>query len=95
MDTSNLTITNDLFLENSNILYWRFEAVYSFLSEISLSALNFVVNQPPEKGSCSINPLNGTTSTLFTIICPDWVDDDGIQDYSFYGKNFQNKSELR
>ncbi|CAF4346396.1 unnamed protein product, partial [Adineta steineri] len=48
------------------------------------SALNFVINQPPQNGSCSIDPLNGTTSTLFTISCPNWLDEDGIQDYSLY-----------
>ncbi len=44
-----------------------------------------MVNQPPVNGSCSINPLNGTTSSLFTISCPGWVDADGINDYSLYG----------
>ena len=61
---------------------WRFEVVFSFASETSSSALNFVINQPPTNGSCSISPLQGTTSTLFTVSCPDWVDDDGIKDYT-------------
>ena len=61
---------------------WRFEVVFSFVSETSSSALNFVINQPPTNGSCSISPLQGTTSTLFTVSCPDWVDDDGIKDYT-------------
>ncbi len=56
-----------------------------------------MVNQPPVNGSCSINPLNGTTSSLFTISCPGWVDADGINDYSLYGilnskKLFKKKS---
>jgi hypothetical protein len=83
--TTNFTSTNDLFLSNPSIEYWRFEVVYSFPIETSLSALNFIINQPPENGSCSINPLNGTTSTLFTISCPNWEDQDGIKDYSFDG----------
>jgi hypothetical protein len=70
------------------IEYWRFEVIYSFPSEISSSALNFIINQPPQNGSCSINPLNGTTSTVFTISCPNWFDQDGIQDYSFYSMIF-------
>jgi hypothetical protein len=74
-----------LFLENPLVLYWRFEVVYSFISQISSSALNFVINQPPINGSCSINPLNGTINTLFTITCSNWVDNDGIKDYSLYG----------
>lgn len=65
---------------------WRFEVVYTFRTEPSVSALNFVINQPPVNGSCSISPLSGTTLTPFTITCPGWFDDDGIKDYSVYGK---------
>ena len=85
MDTSNFTSTNDLFLQNSQIEYWSFEVIYSFVSGIASSAINFVINQPPKNGNCTINPLNGTTSTLFTISCLNWFDEDGIKDYSFYG----------
>jgi hypothetical protein len=84
MDTSHFTVLNALFLENNEIIYWRFEVVYTFSNETSSSALNFIINQPPSNGSCSITPHNGTTSTLFTINCTDWFDDDGIKDYSFY-----------
>jgi hypothetical protein len=91
LNTSNFTATNQLFTNNPNVTYWRFEVVYSFLSETSSSALNFVINQPPQNGSCSIDPLNGTTTTLFTISCPNWFDEDGIQDYSLYG-NLENIS---
>ncbi|CAF4055669.1 unnamed protein product, partial [Adineta steineri] len=83
-NTSNFTATNQLFLSNPQINLWRFEVVYTFLNETSTSALNFIINQPPYNGSCSINPLNGTTTTLFTIECPDWYDTDGIKDYSLY-----------
>ena len=67
------------------IVYWRFEVVYSFSSELSSSALNFIINQPPQNGSCSISPLNGTTTTLFNISCPNWFDADEIKDYSLFG----------
>ncbi|CAF3967703.1 unnamed protein product [Adineta steineri] len=83
-NTSNFTATDLLFLNNLQISLWRFEVVYTFLSAISTSALNFIINQPPANGSCSINPLDGTIITLFTITCPDWYDVDGIQDYSLY-----------
>jgi hypothetical protein len=83
--TTNFTSTNQLFLANPQINLWKFEVVYTFVAETSSSALNFVINQPPQNGSCSINPLNGTTSTLFTISCPNWFDQDGIEDYSLYG----------
>jgi hypothetical protein len=87
-NTSNFTAINGLFLNNLQIEYWRFEVVYSFSSETSSSALNFVLNQPPINGSCSISPSNGTTSTLFEIFCSNWFDQDGIKDYSFYSEMF-------
>ncbi|CAF0947824.1 unnamed protein product [Adineta steineri] len=83
-NTSNFTATDQLFLNNFQISLWRFEVVYTFLSAISTSALNFIINQPPANGSCSINPLSGTITTLFTIECPNWYDVDGMQDYSLY-----------
>ena len=83
--TSNFTATNQLFLSNPQINLWRFQVVYSFLTATSASALNFIINQPPKNGSCSISPLNGTTSTVFTISCVKWIDEDGIKDYSIYG----------
>ncbi|CAF1124779.1 unnamed protein product [Adineta steineri] len=84
INTSNFTATDLLFLNNLQISLWRFEVVYTFQSAISTSALNFIINQPPANGSCSINPLNGTITTLFNITCPNWYDVDGIQDYSLY-----------
>ena len=84
-NTTNFTATNQLFLENLTVLYWRFEVVFSFITETSSSALNFVINQPPSNGSCSISPLQGTTSTLFAVSCPGWVDDDGVKDYALAG----------
>jgi hypothetical protein len=84
-NANNFTATDELFLVNPQITLWRFEVVYTFSFETSWSSLNFVINQPPCNGSCSISSLNGTTSTLFDISCPDWFDDDGIQDYSVYG----------
>ena len=95
-NTSNLTCENDLFVDNPSIEYWRFEVVYSFPTETSSSALNFIINQPPENGSCSITPLNGTITTLFTISCSNWEDQNGIEDYLFYSNYlfhlFQKKS---
>jgi hypothetical protein len=85
-NTSHFTALNQLFLSNPQINFWKFEVIYTFISETSSSALNFIINQPPSNGSCSINPLNGTTSTLFDISCPDWFDEEGIKDYSLYGR---------
>ncbi|UJR08983.1 hypothetical protein I4U23_013233 [Adineta vaga] len=85
MNTNNFTATSQLFLTHPSITYWRFEVVYWFGNRSSASALNFIMNQPPSNGSCSISPSNGTISTLFTISCSNWFDEDGIKDYSFYG----------
>ncbi|UJR17432.1 hypothetical protein I4U23_004327 [Adineta vaga] len=82
--TGNFTITNHLFSQYTNISYWRFEVAYAFNRKISLGALDFVINQPPRYGSCSINPPNGTITTLFNISCSNWFDENGITDYSFY-----------
>ena len=73
-----------MFSTNPSITLWRFEVVYSFPSETSSSALNFLINQPPRNGSCSISPRNGTTLTLFSISCPSWFDEDEIKDYSLF-----------
>ncbi|CAF3969202.1 unnamed protein product, partial [Adineta steineri] len=78
------TATNQLFLLNPQLHLWRFEVTYTFISETSVSSLNFIINQPPYNGSCSITPLNGTTTSLFDISCPDWFDEDGIRDYAVY-----------
>lgn len=82
--TSNFTSITQLFLTKPEISYWRFEVVYTFPLETSSSSLDFIINQPPDNGSCEINPQNGTTS-LFTIKCSNWYDDDDIKDYSLYG----------
>lgn len=87
MSTGNFTAVNQLFLSYPQFDLWRFEVVYTFSSDASLSALNFVINQPPSNGSCAISPLNGTTTNPFTISCPDWFDEDEIKDYSIYGKS--------
>ena len=85
-NSSNFTATNQLFLANPTIAYWRFEVVYSVASESSSSALNFVINRAPSNGSCSIAPLRGTTSTLFTVTCVNWQDTDGVKDYAIYSE---------
>jgi len=91
-NTTNFTALNQLFLSNKQINLWRFEVIYTFPLETSLSALNFIINQSPYNGSCQIIPQYGTINTLFTITCPHWFDDDNIKDYSLYGmfKDFFN-----
>ena len=93
-NSSNFTATNQLFLANPIIAYWRFEVVYTLPSERSSSALSFVINQPPRNGSCTVAPLNGTTSTPFTLTCSRWQDEDGIKDYSIYSRSLSLLTHL-
>ena len=87
VNTSNITATKDLFLRYSSTLYWRFEVIYSSGLATSTSALHLRINPPPSNGPCSISPLIGNTSTLFTLSCVNWTDTDGIKEYSLYGKS--------
>ena len=80
----NFTSTNQLFLNYPQISLWKFEVIYTFPSDTSSNTMNFIVNQPPTNGSCSIDPLNGTITTLFTVTCLNWFDTDGIKDYTLY-----------
>ena len=92
MNTSNFTSSHRLFLPNPQIHLWRFEVVYSFPTVSSSSALNFLINQPPSNGSCSIGPSNGTTTSPYNVSCPNWVDQDDIKDYSLYRTLRSNRS---
>ncbi|UJR16871.1 hypothetical protein I4U23_003769 [Adineta vaga] len=92
-NTSNFTATSQLFLSNPMITLWRFEILCTFSSAKSLSSLNFVINQPPTNGSCSINPLNGTITTLFDISCSNWMDKDGIKDYALFARIDDSKKK--
>lgn len=86
MNSSNLTSTIDLFVNNPNVNYWRFQVVYTVGSMISSGFIDFMVNSVPQSGMCLISPLSGTTSTVFTITCSNWLDSNGIKDYSFYSR---------
>jgi hypothetical protein len=79
-----LTSTKELFIENNKTKYWRFEVVYTFENTESSSSIHFILNDSPSNGSCLIDPLNGTITTLFTIFCSNWFDKDQIEDYSIF-----------
>ena len=84
--TRTFTATSLFFQMSPTMKYWRFEVIYSSSSDAVSSVLEFIRNDPPSNGSCSIEPNNGTTSTLFNISCPNWLDEDEIEDYSLYSK---------
>lgn len=52
---------------------------------MGVGAVRFVINSAPQNGTCSIDQNNGTTSTVFRLTCSNWIDTDGIKDYTFYG----------
>jgi len=93
-----LVILKDLFRDFPSQVYWRvtlnFE-VTTFTGQIltASSSIIFYVNFSPCNGICNISPIIGTTSTLFTISCTNWIDKDGeIVSYSYYGKILEMKN---
>ncbi len=92
-NTKNLTAVSQLFSNNPSIQYWKFEASYTVTTTDGIAtgvgAVRFTINSPPANGTCTTNQTNGTTITLFQITCSNWMDSDGIQDYSFYGMSIQ------
>ncbi len=92
-DTQNLTAISQLFSSNPTIQYWKFEASYTVTTTngvaTGVGAVQFTVNSPPANGTCTTDQTNGTTTTLFQLTCSNWIDSDGIQDYSFYGMSIQ------
>ncbi|UJR27333.1 hypothetical protein I4U23_008626 [Adineta vaga] len=86
--TKNLTVTSALFTNNPYVTYWKFESIYTVTKNNGIAsgtgAVRFVINTPPQNGSCSTDRTNGTTMTTFRITCSNWVDADGIKDYTFY-----------
>ena len=89
---SDLIISKNLFTNFSMQIIWKITLILFDESQQKngTSSLIVYVNQPPGSGSCKIFPLNGTTNTLFNILCVDWIDPiDGIVvNYVFYGKKF-------
>ena len=85
---ADITVLSDLFRDYSNYIIWKFELVITVvaLNKSQYTSLVAYINQPPVPGMCGMNPINGTTSTIFTIFCADWSDNDGgLTNYTFYG----------
>ncbi|CAF0742236.1 unnamed protein product [Didymodactylos carnosus] len=70
-DSTNFTATSALFVNNPNIIYWSFQAMYIVTDKngilVGSGSIRFVINAPPVNGTCSIDLTSGTTSTVFTI----------------------------
>ncbi len=74
-NTNHFTVPSQFFTNNPSINYWKFQVQFILRKIVSLYYQN---------GSCSINSLNGTITTLFNISCSNWFDENEIKDYSFY-----------
>jgi hypothetical protein len=86
INSSMFTATNRLFSSNKNVSYWQFVAIYTDGDREGSGSVQLKTNHPPVKQFCSINPINGHTSQLYTVICQNWTDLDGIKDYFLHGK---------
>jgi hypothetical protein len=85
---TDLTIKEELFQDFPSQTIWKVELnVYVPSKNTSGSAsIIFLVNFPPRNGLCDINPKNGTTNTLFSISCWNWMDRDGhLDSFAYYG----------
>ena len=88
LSQTDLTVKEELFQDYSHISVWKVELnVFNPSENTSGSAaVHFLVNFPPINGSCDINPKNGSTDSLFSIVCSNWFDSDGkLDSFSYYG----------
>ena len=86
-----LTIKEELFQIYFTQTIWKVElSIFVPSKNVSgSSSVLFLVNFPPRDGLCDVNPKNGTTETIFTIFCWNWIDTDGSLDsFAYYGMNF-------
>ncbi|CAF4570593.1 unnamed protein product [Rotaria sp. Silwood1] len=97
-NTKNLTVVNTLFLTNPSVLYWKFEAIYTATTSNGVAtgagAIRFLINSPPQNGTCTTDRRNGTTMTLFQFTCLNWFDADGVRDYTFYAYTSTNNIQI-
>jgi hypothetical protein len=91
--THELTIMPELFSSEPNVMKWKidfniFTASFYGGTGFGKSSIIIGLNKLPTSGTCSVNPLNGTSlSTIFTIECLNFTDSDGyIQKYQYLSK---------
>ena len=83
-----LTVKEDLFQDYFPQIIWKIELnVFVPNKNVTGStSILFYVNYPPRSGSCTLNPTIGTTNTIFSISCLNWIDSDGnVHSYFYYG----------
>jgi hypothetical protein len=92
-----LTIKPALFFASHNIARWKidFEVLTSSFyggTAFGYSSIVVGINQLPKVDSCSIEPQNGTTNTIFQISCNNMIDSDGFVAKVEYYSKFQYQS---
>ena len=90
---SDLTVFSSLFQDYPIDTIWKIELATTLIynngnqAEKGLTSVIVYVNHPPKHGSCAVSPTIGTTNTLFSLNCTNWIDNDGsVVNYAFYGK---------
>jgi len=94
---SDLTVKKELFSDFPSQSRWKIDLIlnvkdpFQNQTQNATSSLIVYVNQPPLFGTCDIDPKNGTTNTLFSVYCINWIDIDGSVpvNYVFYGIKFK------
>ena len=89
---SYLVIKKDLFRDFSSQVIWKIESnielvTYTNETLTASTSMKVYVNFSPKYGICTISPTNGTTNTVFSLNCQNWIDSNGsVGFYSYYGR---------
>ena len=92
LSNSYLVVFKDLFRDYSSQVIWKIQSnieLITFANETLSASTSMIVyvNYSPRNGVCMASPISGTTNTLFSINCNNWIDTDGsVVSYSYYGK---------
>ncbi len=92
MNSKELTLLPQLFLNYSSVTYWRVDFFVQNEANPNqtlsgMASLMLKKNELPSNGLCFVDKTNGTSlQTWFQIICNNWIDPDGqIVSYEFMG----------
>ncbi|XP_064641904.1 uncharacterized protein LOC135496476 isoform X2 [Lineus longissimus] len=82
-ESEELTLLPPLFEKESDL--YQAELTLSYLGLRGIAEMNFTVNRPPTKGSCSVSPKTGTyISTKFVVSGAGWSDERKVRFYEIY-----------
>ena len=87
LDTSELALFTSLFVNYTDVLYWKLDFTVNNQITIGKASLILKKNFLPTNGNCFVDKNNGTSlSTYFNVICTNWIDPDGsIATYEYMG----------